>query len=51
MQYVVIKSGGKQYKVSVGDRVTLDKINLADKKSYVFDEVLLLVTDGKITLG
>ncbi|MBI2025820.1 MAG: 50S ribosomal protein L21, partial [Candidatus Levybacteria bacterium] len=51
MQYAVIKSGGKQYKVTIGDTLTLDKINFVDKKVHVFDEVLLLVTDGKITLG
>lgn len=51
MQYAVIKSGGKQYRVSAGDTITLDKLNFADKKTYVFDEVLLLVSDGKITLG
>lgn len=51
MQYAVIKSGGKQYRVSVGDRITLDKLEPADKKDFVFDEVLLLVADGKITLG
>jgi len=49
MQYAVIRSGGKQYKVNVGDIVELDKLN-ADKK-VVFNDVLLLVADGKMTLG
>ena len=51
MQYAVIRSGGKQYKVSAGDKITLDKLNNSSKKNFVFDEVLLLVNDGKITLG
>ena len=51
MQYAVIKSGGKQYKVNVGDELTLDKLSLADKKTIIFDEVLLLVNDGKVEIG
>ncbi len=51
MQYAVIKSGGKQYKVSAGDTLTVDKIDLAGKKNFAFEEVLLFVNDGKVTLG
>ncbi len=51
MQYAVIKSGGKQYKVSAGDTLTVDKIDLGDKKNFTFEEVLLFVNDGKVTLG
>ncbi len=51
MQYAVIKSGGKQYKVSAGDILTLDRLNLEGKKSVTFDEVLLVVNDGKATIG
>lgn len=51
MQYAVIKSGGKQYKVSAGDTLTVDKIDLDGKKNFTFEEVLLFVQDGKVTLG
>jgi large subunit ribosomal protein L21 len=50
MQYAIIRTGGKQYKVSEGDTLTLDRIN-TDNKSLVFDDVLLLVDEGKITIG
>lgn len=50
MQYAVIKSGGKQYKVNVGDTIELDKIS-EDTKNIIFDEVLLISWDGKVTLG
>jgi len=51
MQYAVIKSGGKQYKVSAGDTLTVDKLSLDGKTSTVFDEVLLTVDEGKANIG
>ena len=51
MQYAIIKSGGKQYKVSAGDTLTVDKIDLDGKKNISFEEVLLFVNDGKVTIG
>lgn len=51
MNYAVIRSGGKQYKVSTGDVVELDKLNLEENKNVVFDDVLLLVQEGKTTIG
>jgi large subunit ribosomal protein L21 len=51
MNYAVIKTGGKQYKVSEGDVIEVDRL-LTDKDSKViFDEVLLKVTDKGIKLG
>jgi large subunit ribosomal protein L21 len=50
MQYAVIKSGGKQYKVSTGDTIEVDKIKDTDKKSVAFD-VLLSVDEGKVNIG
>lgn len=50
MEFAVIKTGGKQYKVSAGDTLKIEKIkanlNVGDK--ITFDEVLL-VDDGKTT--
>ncbi|MCG2809071.1 MAG: 50S ribosomal protein L21 [Candidatus Portnoybacteria bacterium] len=43
--FAVIKTGGKQYLVSVGDKIKIEKIDTADKKEVVFDEVLLVVDD------
>lgn len=50
MQYVVIRTGGKQYKVSTGDLLTLDRIDQT-KKSVVFEDVLLAVEDDKVSVG
>ena len=52
MDYAVIKSSGKQLKVTPGDIIDLDRQgNLKPKDKIVFDEVLLLVSDKNISLG
>jgi len=52
--FAVIKTGGKQYKVSKGDSIRIEKIKVKSKKpleeggKISFDEILL-VDDGKKT--
>ena len=50
MEFAVIKTGGKQYKVSSGDFISIEKIKGEYKKGdkISFDKVLL-VDDGKDT--
>ena len=50
MDYAIIKTGGKQYKVSEGDIIEIDRIAGKDGK-ISFEEVLLLVNNGKVTVG
>ena len=47
MNYAVIKINGRQYKVTEGQEVMLDKVS--DKK--IDPEVLLMVTDKKVSVG
>jgi large subunit ribosomal protein L21 len=49
--YAVIKSGGKQHKVSEGDVLTVEKINGNKGDTLSFDEVLMVAKDGNIKLG
>ena len=49
--YAVIKTGGKQYKVQQGDIIFVEKLNVADGAEVVFDEVLLVENEGKMTVG
>lgn len=51
MQYAVIVSGGKQYKVSVGDIIEVDRLKVAEQKDVLFDTVLLHRTDSDIMVG
>lgn len=49
MQYAVIATGGKQYKVVVGQTLEVEK--LGDAKEVVFDQVLLVVDEEKVNIG
>jgi large subunit ribosomal protein L21 len=44
--YAVIRSGGKQYKVSAGSMVAVERIKGEAGDSVVFDKVLAVVNDG-----
>jgi large subunit ribosomal protein L21 len=50
MEFAVIKTGGKQYKVSKGDSIKIEKLSDTAKvgDKVAFEEVLL-VDDGKDT--
>lgn len=51
MKYAVIKTGGKQYKVSEGDIVEVDKLPLEKNHEVEFWEILLYVSDGDAQIG
>ncbi len=38
--YAVIKTGGKQHKVSLGDRLEIEKLDLSVGDEVVFDQVI-----------
>jgi large subunit ribosomal protein L21 len=40
--FAVIKTGGKQYFVSPGQKIKIEKLNKKDGDEVIFDEVLLL---------
>lgn len=48
--YAIIKNGGKQYKVSKGDILTLDKMNAQPKDKVEVTEVLA-INDGELKVG
>jgi large subunit ribosomal protein L21 len=49
--YAVIQTGGKQYRVSKGDKITVEKL-LADVGKSITIKDVLLVNDGKkLTVG
>lgn len=51
MKYAVIQTGGKQYRVVEGDTIAVEKLGAKEKDSYAFDQVLLVVEDGKRQIG
>lgn len=53
MEVAVIKTGGKQYVVSKGDTIVIEKLSgdLKQGDTVVFDEVLLVDNGSDTTIG
>lgn len=53
MEFAVIQTGGKQYKVAVGDVVRIEKLSDTQKEgdAIVFDQVLLVDNGSDTTIG
>ncbi len=49
--YAVIEACGKQYKVTKGDVVFFEKLEVEEGKKVTFDKVVLLSDDGKVEVG
>ena len=49
--YAIIRTGGKQYRVSEGDVLNVEKLNVEEGQEVVFDEVLTIVNDGDGKVG
>lgn len=49
--FAVIRSGGKQYRVSVGDVVTLEKLDVDPGNSVDFADVLMVESPSGLKIG
>ena len=49
--YAIIQTCGKQYRVSEGDVLSIEKLTAAEGEEVVFDQVLTVVSDGDIKIG
>ncbi len=49
--YAVIKTGGKQHKVSQGDEISIEKIDGSKGETVVFDEVLMVSSGDDVKIG
>lgn len=49
--YAVIKTGGKQYKVSQGDQLVIEKVEGEAGDTISFDQVLMLASEDGVTVG
>ena len=49
--YAVIRSGGKQYRVAVGQTVKLEKLPVESGNNVDFDQVLMVADGEDIKLG
>ena len=49
--YAIFQTGGKQYRVSEGDDITVEKIAANEGDVVTFDQVLTVVNDADVKVG
>ncbi|MCC6231951.1 MAG: 50S ribosomal protein L21 [Verrucomicrobiales bacterium] len=49
--YAVLETGGKQYRVSTGDKLEVERLVTDVGQAVTFDRVLLVNRDGQISVG
>ncbi len=49
--YAVIKTGGKQYKVTEGEVIRVEKLNGESGDEVIFDKVLMVSTGEEFNIG
>ena len=49
--YAIIETGGKQYKVTEGDTLFIEKLEAEAGAAITFDKVLAVLNDGSATFG
>ncbi len=49
--FAVIKTGGKQYRVSQGDKLRVETIDTDEGESVNLDDVLMIGEGDKVTIG
>ncbi|NLR76251.1 MULTISPECIES: 50S ribosomal protein L21 [Leeia] len=49
--YAVVKTGGKQYKVAIGEKLKVEQIPADINSEIVLEEVLLIADGEKVAVG
>ena len=49
--YAVIKTGGKQYRVSAGDKLKIEKLDAEIGSEVTFDQVLMIGDGDNVKVG
>jgi large subunit ribosomal protein L21 len=49
--YAVLETGSKQYRVTAGDTLDIERLAADAGQSYTFDRVLLVNNEGNISVG
>jgi large subunit ribosomal protein L21 len=51
IMYAVVKTGGKQYRVSAGDKIRIEQIPADVGSAVVLDQVLMVGSGAEVTIG
>ena len=49
--YAVVETGSKQYRVTAGDTLEIERLDVQPGQLYTFDRVLLVNNEGKVSIG
>ena len=49
--YAIIQTGGKQYRVSEGDVIVIEKLEAQAGETIAFEDVLTVVSEGSVKIG
>src|SRR5579864_2650659 len=49
--YAVLETGSKQYRVSAGDKLEVERLSVEPGQAVTFERVLLVNNDGKLSVG
>ena len=49
--YAIVRTGGKQYQVANGDQLRVEKLDGNVGDTVELNDVLMVVDDGKVTIG
>ena len=49
--YAILETGGKQYRVTAGDTLEIERLAVEAGQSFTFERVLLVNNDGNVTVG
>ena len=49
--YAVIKTGGKQYRIKVGETLKVEQLEVESGSELIIDQVLMVADGDKISLG
>ncbi|MEK7076800.1 MAG: 50S ribosomal protein L21 [Patescibacteria group bacterium] len=49
--FAIIETGGKQYRVSPGEKIKIEKVNSGEGENHVFDKVLLRASESAVDIG
>jgi len=49
--YAVLETGSKQYRVTAGDTLQIERLDVEAGQPVTFDRVLMINNDGKVTVG
>ncbi len=51
INYAIVQTGGKQYRVSPGQRVSVEKLDAEEGELIELDQVLMITNDDDIAVG